>query len=74
MTPAERRSLAEQIISNPLFDEIMDGLETSAIERLISADTDESRLIAQLRVQAVRALRRDLDACLDTPERRGVPA
>lgn len=74
MTPDERRSLAEQITSNPLFKDILDGLERSAIERLISAEDDDTRLTAQLRVQETRALRAELDACLTTRLRRGVPA
>lgn len=74
MTPLERRSLAEQITTNPLFKEIIGDLEASAIERMISAADDETRLTAQLRVQAIRSLRSDLDECLSTRERRGAPA
>lgn len=74
MTPQERKSLAEQITTNPLFIEIMTGLETSAIERMISANDDETRRDAQLRVQAIRALRTDLDDCLTIRERKGAPA
>lgn len=74
MTPQERKSLAEQITTNPLFTEIMTGLETSAIERMISAKDDETRLTAQLRVQAIRALRQELDDCLTIRERKGAPA
>lgn len=74
MTPRERKSLAEQITTNPLFNEIMTGLETSAIEQLISAKDDETRLTAQLRVKAIRALRAELDECLTIRERKGAPA
>ena len=74
MTPDERKNLAEQITTNPLFNEILDQLEQSAIDRLIAAPDDQTRLTAQLRVQETRALRSELDECLATRERRGVPA
>lgn len=73
MTPDERRSLAEQITANPLFNEILDDLEKNATEALIWAD-DERRLTAQLRVQAIRTLRDDLVAALSTRQRKGAPA
>lgn len=74
MTPDERRSLAEQITTNPLYKKILDELEQSAIERLIAAGDDETRLTAQLRVQETRALRQELDACLANPVRKAAPA
>ena len=73
MTPDERRSLAEQISANPLFNEIMAGMERSAIERLIYAD-DETRHTAQLRVQAIRHFRADLGAALSTCAPKSAPA
>lgn len=74
MTPQERRSLAEQITGNPLFNEILGGIEASAIERLISAPDDETRLVSQLRVKAIRSLRSDLEEALSTRERKAAPA
>lgn len=72
MTPDERRSLAEQILSNPLFSEVVNDMERRAIERLIYAD--ENTAEAQLRVQAIRTFRADLEANLNTRERKGAPA
>lgn len=72
MTPDERRSLAEQITTNPLYAEVLDTMERSAVERLIYAKTDTAE--AQLRVQAIRAFRQDLDECLNTQPRKGAPA
>lgn len=75
MTPRERASLADQLLSNPLFDEIMSGLEASAIERLVSAPTHETRHEAQLRVHAVRSFRSDCEAALrSTREPKAAPA
>lgn len=73
MTPDERRSLAEQITTNPLFVAVMDDMEKRAIERLIHEKEDIAT--AQLRVQAIRAFRADLGRELqDTQPRRGAPA
>lgn len=74
MTPQERKSLAEQITANPLFTAILDDMERGAIERLIHADTDQSRHECQLRVQAVRAFRSDLTEALSTREPKAAPA
>lgn len=72
MTPDERKSLAEQITTNPLFAEVFDEMEQAAIEQLIYEK--ESRQEAQLRVQAIRSLRADLTEALVTPTRKGAPA
>jgi hypothetical protein len=74
MTPQERKSLAEQITGNPLFTDILDSMETGAIEALISASDDKTRLDRQLKVQAVRQFRSDLDACLSIREPKSAPA
>ncbi len=74
MTPQERRHLAEAITTNPLYSIILDEMEIGAIEALVNAQTDEHRLTRQLRVQAIRAFRADLDACLDTREPKSAPA
>ena len=58
------KGLAEQILSNPLFEKIMDQLESDAIERLVSAKTDLERLECQMRVQATRAFREECEARL----------
>lgn len=72
MTPDERRSLAEQISANPLFNEILADMERRAVEALIYA-TDDTRS-AQLRVQAVRNFRADLGAALSTRAPKSAPA
>lgn len=74
MTPAERKSLAEQITGNPLFTAILDEMETGAIESLINAQDNEQRLHRQLKVQAVREFRSDLAQCLDTRTPKSAPA
>lgn len=74
MTPTERKSLAEQMKANPLYEIILSEMEGGAIEALIHAHTEEQRLTRQLRVQAIRAFRADLDACLDTREPKSAPA
>jgi hypothetical protein len=64
MTPAERASLAEQLLSNPLFAEVMDGLERNATEAMIWAADDDIRRREAFRVQAIRAFRQDCEAAL----------
>ncbi|WP_434286293.1 hypothetical protein [Celeribacter sp. SCSIO 80788] len=73
MTPQERKSLAEQINSNPLFHDILDGIEKSAVEMLIYAETEKDRIEAQERVRAARSFRSDLRSAVSTPERKGAP-
>ena len=75
MTPRERANLAEQLLSNPLWDELFVGIEKQAIEACIYADTDEQRLIGTLRVKEVRTLRSDCEASLRSArERKAAPA
>jgi len=73
LTPQERRSLAEQILSNPLFTAVMDELEAGAIEALIYA-AEHDRATRQLRVQVIREFRTDLGNCLNTREPKSAPA
>ncbi len=72
MNANERRSLAEQILNNPLFAEVLERQEKSATERLIHETTDIH--LAQLRVQAIRTFRAELEHTLETHVRRGAPA
>jgi len=75
MDKNEAASLAEQILSNPLFAEIMQGLEANAVERMIAAPDDLSRHECQLRIQAVRAFRADCEGHLrSTRPVKGAPA
>lgn len=57
MTPAERKSLAEQLLANPLTAEILDQIERSAVEELVMAGTEQARVEAQWRVRAARSFR-----------------
>ena len=64
MNTKERASLAEQLLANPLFADLFDGVERDAIEAMIHAKDDDTRARAAMRVQAVRALRDDCNNCL----------
>lgn len=59
MTNNERASMAEQLQANPLFAELFNGIERTAIEAMIYAKDDDTRARAAMRVQAVRDLRSD---------------
>lgn len=75
MTPSERASLAEQLLTNPLFGELFDGVERDAIEAMIHAPDDETRARSAMRVQAIRSLRSDCEGHLrNIRERRAAPA
>lgn len=75
MTPTERRNLAESLLANPLFDDIMSGLERAAIEQCIYATDDDTRRFCAQKVQAVRSFRQDCVAALrNTPSLKGAPA
>lgn len=75
MTPEDRRSFAEQITANPLYEELLATIERDAIEALIFAKTEDDRISAQWRVRSARAFR---GACEDflrnTRPRKGAPA
>lgn len=74
MTPEERKSLAEQLLSNSLYEEIMTSIEDNAKETLIYADTEQARVEAQWRVRAARAFRADCEALArNTQPRKGAP-
>ena len=75
MNPQERSSLAEQLLTNPLFADVFDGLEKRAIEAMIYASTDDDRRYGAHRVQAIRSFRQDCEAQLrNTREPRSAPA
>lgn len=74
MTREERKKLAEQLDANPLWHEILTGIETGAIEALILAATEQDRVEAQWRVRAARSFREDCQALLaSNPRRKGAP-
>lgn len=75
MTPENRKALAEQLASNPLFPALMAELEQDAVERMIAAQTDTARMEAQAYVRATRAFRANCEAELrNTGKRKGAPA
>lgn len=75
MTDQERKNLAEQLAGNPLWHEIIDGIEQSAIEALIYAKTEQERVEAQWRVRSARTFRTDcLELIGSNPARKGAIA
>jgi hypothetical protein len=73
MTPQERKRLSEQLLANPLFDQILREIEQAETEALIYAQNEHDRITAQTRVQAARSFRSDLLTAASTPERKGAP-
>ena len=74
MDATDRKSLAQQIENNPLFLDIMVKLERDAIEEMVRAKDDTSRLEGQCAVKAARTYRRNFLAELrNKPERKGAP-
>lgn len=77
MTPQERAGLARSILDNPLFADVLDALERSAIDRCINAPhTDhETRAAFAAEARAIRAFRANLEAALrDNQPRKSAPA
>jgi hypothetical protein len=75
MTPAERASLAEQLLTNPLFAATFGKLEKDATERMIYAKDDRERQDCAFRVQAIRSFRSDCEAALrSNREPKAAPA
>ena len=77
MSPEDRKALAEQLLTNPLTDIIIDEMESDAIERGVNADLDDhnARLTAMLEVHAVRDFRTKLQLCAeDNRKRKAAPA
>jgi len=75
VTPKERAAYADQLMSNPLFAALFDGIEHEAIEAMICAVDDATRAREALRVQAVRDLRHECVNSLTVAKpRTGAPA
>ena len=75
MTKTERRNLAESLLANPLFDELLSEQEASATQRCIHAKDDDERRLYAIRAQVIQTFRRDCEAALrNTPDRGGAPA
>lgn len=75
MTPQERKSLAEQLIGNPLYHAVFADLEKAATEAMIYTTDDTERLRLAMRVQTIRAFRQDCEAALrNTQPQKGAVA
>lgn len=75
MNDRERAALAEQILANPLVGLILDEMEASAVEALVHAKTEQTRVEAQWRVRATRSFREDCLAMLgNTRPKKAAPA
>lgn len=75
MTPKQKKTLAEQLEGNPLFNEMLESIEESALNALIYADTEQDRVEAQWRVRSVRTFRADCQEYLSSkPQRKGAIA
>lgn len=59
MQPNERKSLAQQLEANPLFNELLEQLEAVAIEKMFAAKTEQDRIEAQASAHACRNFRAD---------------
>ena len=70
MTPKERGAYADQLLNNPLFGVLFDGVEHDATEAMIYATDDAERARAAMRVQAIRDMRRDCINSLTIPASR----
>lgn len=75
MTPDERKALAQQILTNPLFAQVFADLEARATEAMIYEADDTQRLRHALRIREIRSFRQDCEAALrNTPPPRGAVA
>lgn len=74
MTDEQRKALAEQILSNPLFMAELEEMEQAAIESLVYATTEQARVEAQWRARSARSFRSDLTEALSIRIRKGAPA
>lgn len=62
MTEAQRLALANELLNNPLVDDLLNEIEWSAINRGVAADQkdDEARAAAMAEVRAIRSFRSKL--------------
>lgn len=70
MSPQERKSLAEQLSANKLFDVLLSEMEARAIESLVLAQTEQDRVEAQWRVRSVRTFRSDCKSAIGSDRKR----
>lgn len=74
MTADERKSLAEQLLANPLLELELTEMEKRWTDTLVNANTEEGRIANQALVRAIRIFRADLMATLSTRAPKTVPA
>ena len=74
MTPQDRKSLADQLMANPLLVLTLDEIEKRWVDMLINSNTEEGRIANQAQVRAVRIFRADLVATLSTRTPKSAPA
>lgn len=77
MTPEDRKALAQQLVTNPLLELILDEIEHEAVERCVSAPPadDQTRRVSAMEVQALRSFKWKLEQSLqDSPPLKGAPA
>jgi len=76
MDDAQRRAHAGMLLSDPVFVEIMDDLERTAINRLLAAPAKdhEGRLAAATEANAIRAVRSRLTALTEQPQKKRAAA
>lgn len=69
-----RKSLAEQLLANPLLTLELDQMERRWIDTLVNSNTEEGRIANQAQVRAIRIFRADLMGTLSTRAPKSVPA
>lgn len=71
MTEEERKKHAEQITTNPLFQDRFNAIENHFIEQMVNLEmTHEERHEGAVCVDVIRTLRREFNALLiETPSR-----
>ena len=75
MTPQERKNLAEQITSNPLYTEVFDTLEKQAIDACVNTKDPTERADMAAEVRVIRSFRRKCHSAMNTaPARIGAVA
>jgi hypothetical protein len=69
-----RKSLAEQLLANPLLEIELTEMEKRWTDTLVNSNTEEGRIINQAMVRAIRIFRADLVGTLSTRAPKSAPA
>jgi hypothetical protein len=59
VSPEDRKKLAEQLEANPLFKALLSEMEDAAMQAMLHAGDEQTRLEAQIRAQTVIDFRRN---------------